>query len=134
MPGGVKAEGSVEAAPRRYLVGGTRAMRNGMGRWAAALLLGLSLGAMTSIQLGCATPDVVGSMLGRPPAQSRGGDTAQRAYQAGYAAGQRDDQRELRADYTRHQNAYDWNSERAFASGYRDGYGRRDDRYVESPS
>ena len=102
-------------------------MRDGTGRWAAALLLGLAIGAG-----GCATPDFVGSMLGRPPAASRG-DSAQRAYQAGYAAGQRDDQRELRPDYARHQNAYDWSTERAFADGYRDGYGRRDEGYVEAP-
>jgi len=103
-------------------------MRDLVGRRAAALLLGLAVGAA-----GCATPDFVGSMLGRPPAASRGDASAQRAYQAGYAAGQRDDQRELRADYERHQSAYDWSTERAFAAGYRDGYGQRDGGYVEAP-
>jgi len=96
----------------------------------AALLLGLALAAA-----GCATPDFVSEMMGRPPVRRSHADAAaQHAYQSGYAAGQRDDQRELRADYTRYQRSYDWNTERAFAAGYRDGYGRADDRYVEAPS
>jgi hypothetical protein len=103
-------------------------MHNVLGRWAAALLLGLSLAAATSIELGCATPDFVGSTLGRPTAP-RSDESARRAYEAGYEAGRHDDQRDLRADYTRYQRAYDWSTERAFATGYRDGYGRHDDRY-----
>jgi hypothetical protein len=106
-------------------------MRIASGRRAAALLLGLSLAASTPIGLGCAMDPNLMSVLTAPVERSDD-DSGRTAYEAGYAAGVRDDQRQRRADYTRHQEAYDWNTERAFATGYRDGYAGEADRYGSS--
>jgi hypothetical protein len=50
------------------------------------------------------------------------------AYEEGFRLGRRDWERHRSPDYTRHEEAFDWSSERAFASGYRDAYEGRSHR------
>jgi hypothetical protein len=107
-------------------------MRQLEGRRATAILFAVSLGSMLTFAPGCATDPNLGSLRTRPAPQQqpRDDNAARRAYEAGWEAGRRDDQRELRADPSRYERSYDRSTERAFAAGYRDGYAGEGDRYA----
>jgi len=106
-------------------------MRSLASRRATAIPFALLLGSFLAFAPGCAIDPNLGSILTQPAPQRSQRDeyAARRAYEAGFEAGRRDDQRELRGDYTRWERSYDWSTERAFAAGYRDGYAGASDRY-----
>jgi len=99
-------------------------MRNSTTRNAAALLIGLLV-----LAGGCAMEGNYLPVLTLPSAHD---DADQRAYALGHQLGRRDDQRELRADYRRHHEAYDVVTEPVFEMGYRDGYAGRPSRYAST--
>lgn len=106
-------------------------MRPIESRRATAILFAVSLGSLLAFAPGCAIDPSFGSTRTRPAPQPKRNDEydARRAYEAGWQAGRRDDEDELRPDYTRYERSYDWSTERSFAAGYRDGYAGDADRY-----
>jgi len=83
----------------------------------------VAIAATSAISAGCVGID---QEIARVLAPSSGSavdrSAARAAYDGGYQYGRRDADRDARADYTRHRGRYDWSTERAFASGYGDGY------------
>ena len=103
--------------------------RRSAARWCAIA----AIVAASAIGVGCVGMDQDLARILTPSSGSsvdRG--AARAAYDLGYQDGSRDSERERRADYTRHRDSYDWSTERAFASGYRDGYEEQAQRAASS--
>jgi len=86
----------------------------------AALLLPIALAG------GCAQSREVAERMTAPVGAQ---DADERAYDRGYRIGQRDAKREQPSDYTLHPKDYDAATEKAFATGFRDGFAGRPNRY-----
>lgn len=84
--------------------------------------------AFVALACGCALDGTLIDPIGGgwPPIED---DGSPRAYDEGYQRGWRDRERGRAPDHTRHEENYDVYSERAFRSGYADGYQRRAHRY-----
>lgn len=99
-------------------------MRNAPARTAAAAF-GAALLALASLATGCAQTRDIAEVMTAPVGAA---DDDERAYDLGHRIGRTDAQRERPADPALHRARHDPATEKAFATGYRDGYAGRANR------